>query len=158
MLDAPAADHFPAYPASWYLFCRSSDLRRGPLSRALLGRELTAFRTASGRAAVLDARCAHQGANLGHGRVAGEAIACPFHNWEYGPDGRCVRIPAQSCIPAFARQAAYPVVERHGYVFFFNGARPWFDLPFVPGCRPGDFTAGRAFTLFADCPWYMFSA
>src|SRR5207245_1715854 len=64
MSVAPDAERFPAYPVSWYLFGPSRQLRRGPVSRDVLGRRLVAWRTASGRAVVLDARCSHLGADL----------------------------------------------------------------------------------------------
>ena len=38
---------------------------------------------------------------------------CPFHHWEYSPNDRCIRIPAEQPIPSFARQTTYPVIERH---------------------------------------------
>src|SRR5258708_26549771 len=116
--QAPAANAFPAFPASWYLFCESRRLRNGPLSQRVLGRQLVAFRTASGRVAVMDAHCAHLGADLGCGTVVGETIQCPFHAWRYGADGVCGFIPNAAEIPPFARLRTYPVEERHGYVFF----------------------------------------
>jgi nitrite reductase/ring-hydroxylating ferredoxin subunit len=128
------------------------------LTKSFLGRELVAFRTAAGRVAVLEARCSHLGADLGRGRVVGEAIQCPYHNWEYGPDGRCVNIPAQRDIPVFACQTSYPVEERHGYVFFFSGREPLFPLPLFEDCRAEDLAASKAMRFFADCPWQMFSA
>src|SRR5262245_19652127 len=106
--QAPLPEQFPAYPVSWYVFCASRDLRRGPTSRDLCGRRMVAYRTDGGRACVLDAHCSHLGADLGRGCVVGEAIRCPFHHWEYGPDGECTRIPVTSEIPTTARQAAYP--------------------------------------------------
>ena len=157
-LQPPARDAFPAFPVSWYLFGNSDEVRRGPVSRALLGRRLVAYRTESGRVVVLDARCSHLGADLGKGRVVGEALQCPFHHWEYGPDGCCTHIPAQADVPVFAQQACYPIVERHGYVFFFNGPKPLFDLPFFPDCRPEDFGSARPFGTVLDCPWYMVPA
>jgi nitrite reductase/ring-hydroxylating ferredoxin subunit len=158
MKAAPSAEQFPAYPASWYLFCRSRDLRRQPLSRDMLGRRIVAYRTASGRVVVLDGRCSHLGADLGRGCVVGESIRCPFHHWEYGPDGRCTHIPHRSAIPDFARQMCYPAEERHGYVFFFNGREPLFPLPFFFDCRPEDFVADRPFRFVAECSWYMLAA
>ena len=155
MAAAPSAELFPAYPVSWYWFCHSRELHRRPLSRELLGRRLVAFRTVSGKVAVLDARCSHLGADLGRGCVVGEAIRCPFHNWEYGTDGRCVRIPVTDAIPPTARQAVFPALERHGHVFFFNAPQPLFPLPFFPGADPADFVAARPFTTVLDCPWYM---
>ncbi len=121
----------------------------------MLGRRLVAFRTASGRFAVLDAHCAHLGADLGGGCVVGESIRCPFHNWEYGTDGRCTRIPITTSIPITARQASYPVVERHGFVFVFNGPKPLFDLPFFDEVDENDLTPARPFGAVLACPWYM---
>src|SRR5688572_13131404 len=107
MVRAPSSDCFPAFPASWYFFGAASELRHGPCSREILGKRLVAFRTASGSLTVMEARCAHLGTDLGAGRVVEETLECPFHNWRYGTDGRCVRIPATSDIPAFAQQRVY---------------------------------------------------
>jgi len=154
----PQADAFPAYPASWYLFCESKQLRDKPFSQRILGRQLVAYRKASGQVAVMDAHCAHLGADLGCGTVVGETIQCPFHHWRYGADGVCTSIPHAAQIPAFARLRTYPVTERHGSVFFFNGPEPLFPLPFILGADPEDFVAGKTFRYVADCNWYMNSA
>ncbi len=146
------------YPASWYPFCTSRQLRGKPISKRILGRQLVAFRTASARVAVMDARCVHMGADLGRGRMVGESIQCPFHNWEYGLDGHCVHIPATAAIPHFARQVCYPVKERHGCIFFFNGPKPLFPLPFFFGCEPKDLVQAKPYTAMLDCPWYMVGA
>ncbi|HEX7288549.1 MAG TPA: Rieske 2Fe-2S domain-containing protein [Candidatus Angelobacter sp.] len=155
---APARDKFPGYPASWYLFGAGSELNKGPLSKPLLGRRLVAFRTSGGKVAVMDAHCAHLGADLGRGSVIDETIQCPFHSWRYGTDGVCTHIPCGEEIPPFARLRTYPVEERHGYVFFFNGAEPLFPLPFFFGAGPRDFVAGKTFAYVADCTWYMNAA
>ncbi len=155
---APARDQFPRYPASWYLFGTSAELKKGPLSKPLLGRRLVGFRTAGGKVAVMDAHCAHLGADLGCGQVVGETIQCPFHSWRYSTDGACTSIPCSEEIPRFARLRVYPVQERHGYIFFFNGEQPLFPLPFFFGAEPGDFVAGKTFAYVADCTWYMNAA
>jgi len=154
----PAADEFPAYPASWYLFCKSGQLRDKPFSQRILGRQLVAYRTASGQVTVMDGHCAHLGADLGCGTVVGETIQCPFHHWRYGADGVCTSIPHATQIPPFARLRTYPVAERHGTVFFFNGREPLFPLPFILNADPADFVAGKVFRYVADCNWYMNSA
>jgi nitrite reductase/ring-hydroxylating ferredoxin subunit len=155
---APPADAFVPDPPSWYLFCESRRLRQGPLSKRILGQQLVAFRTASGRAVVMEAHCAHLGADLGLGTVVGETIQCPFHNWRYGADGVCTSIPNSSHIPSFACLRTYPVEERHGYLFFFNRSEPLFPLPFFLGAEPRDYEAGTLFSYVADCTWYMNSA
>jgi aminopyrrolnitrin oxygenase len=158
MLTAPPAEQFPDYPTSWYLFCRVRDLRRGPLSRELLGQRLVAFRAANGRVAVLEGRCTHLGADLGAGCVVEEGLQCAFHNWRYNTDGRCVHIPASSEVPEFARLRSYPAVERHGFVFFFNGPKALFPLPFFPGLDPDEFCPSEPFDAVLQCPWWMVGA
>lgn len=155
---APPVDAFPAYPASWYLFCESRQLRGDPLSKDLLGRRMVVFRTPSGGISVLDAHCFHQGADLGCGRVIDGALQCPFHAWRYGPDGACRAIPGARRIPVSARQRRWPATERHGQVFVFNGERPLFPLPFVLDENPDHFVGGRPFRYVADCTWYMNAA
>lgn len=156
--DAPAASAFPAHPASWYLFCHGNELQRGPISRRILSRDLVAFQTASGKFAVLDAHCSHLGANLGRGKVVGETIQCPFHHWRFACDGHCERIPGAAEIPAFARQRSYPVATRHGFLFFFNGPKPLFPLPFFERESPEDLAAGRLFSYTAQAEWFMVAA
>jgi phenylpropionate dioxygenase-like ring-hydroxylating dioxygenase large terminal subunit len=121
---------------SWYVAARSEEVRRGrALSRDLFGRRVALFRGEDGRVRALDARCAHLGADLGQGTVAGDTLRCPFHHWAYDGTGRCVAVPSQREVPAFARTFAYPVEERHGAVFLFNGPRPGFPLPTFEGWR-----------------------
>jgi phenylpropionate dioxygenase-like ring-hydroxylating dioxygenase large terminal subunit len=155
---APPVGNFPACPAAWYLFCHGDELQRGPQTRKIMGRDLVAFRTAGGQYAVLNAHCPHLGADLGCGEVVGESLQCPFHHWQFGADGQCVKIPSQAEIPAFAHQPSYPTMERHGFVFFFNGSTPFYQLPFFEGESPGDFAPGKMFSFVADASWYMVAA
>lgn len=155
---APLASSFPAHPASWYLFCHRKDLRNGPVAKRLLNRDLVAFQTKSGKVAVMDARCSHLGANLGCGKVVGETIQCPFHNWEFGCDGHCEKIPSSASIPAFARQQSFPVAELHGLIFFFNGNEALFPLPFFIDETPEHFRAARVSSFEADASWFMVAA
>ena len=152
---APPVSAFPANPVAWYLFCHTDDLRDGPISKHILGRDLVAFRTVGGEFAVLDARCSHLGANLGCGEVVGETLQCPFHHWRFGSDGGCKSIPGQANIPAFARQQKFPTCERHGFLYFFNGPEAFYPLPFFENESPGDFTAGKLFSYMADASWFM---
>jgi nitrite reductase/ring-hydroxylating ferredoxin subunit len=140
------------------LFGSVRDIARRPVTKPLLGRRLVAYQTESGRVAVLDARCAHLGADLGFGKVVGDHLRCSFHHWEFGPDGHCVHIPACADVPGYACQRSYPVVVRHGLIFLFNGPTPLFPLPFFPGEDPDDFVAARPFGAELDCPWYMVGA
>jgi nitrite reductase/ring-hydroxylating ferredoxin subunit len=155
---APCPEALPLFPASWYLFGSTRELGVGPSSRDLLGRRLTAYKTAAGPWAVLDGRCAHLGADLGEGCVIGDDLQCAFHNWKYGPDGRCTLVPALARPPEFARLRSYPALERHGYLFFFNGPRPLFPLPFFADADPADYVAAKPLRFVADCPWHLVNA
>ncbi len=125
MIDPPDTTTKPmpgteiAYPEGWFQVAYSADLSsRDVMPLRYFGRELVLFRTVSGQAQVLDGHCAHLGAHLGFGgRVEGECIRCPFHAWEYGTDGRCVRVPYAERIPRGARQRCWPTFERSGIVF-----------------------------------------
>ena len=151
----PESHDFPAKPASWYLFCQSKELSDRPLSKTMLGRRLVAYRDSIGRVNMMDANCAHMGADLGRGRIDGDTLECPFHQWSYSPDGQCSAIPNTECIPKTAKLQTFPVEERHGHVFFFYGAEPLFPLPFFQGCDEADFVASNPFTFTMDCPWFI---
>jgi phenylpropionate dioxygenase-like ring-hydroxylating dioxygenase large terminal subunit len=155
---SPPTTRFATYPVSWYYFCSVLELERGPVSRDLFGRRLVVFRTDSGRIAALEARCSHLAADLGCGQVVGEAIRCPFHHWEYGTDGKCSHLPASREIPGFARQQCFPIKERHGYLYVFNGSQALFPLPFYPDVEPADLICGDPFVVELGCPWFMVGA
>lgn len=158
MIPAPSVDRFPQWPASWYLFGESAELDGGPVSKLLLGRQTVAFRDAEGHPVMMDASCSHMSADLGCGHLHGNAIVCPYHGWRYGTDGACLSTPGLENPPRFARQKTYPVVERHGHVFFFNGRKALFPLPFFFDESPADYAAGRVFRYEADCSWFVNSA
>ena len=151
----PESQDFPATPATWYLFCQSKELSNKPLSKTMLGRRLVAYRDSHGRVNMMDASCAHMGADLGRGRIDGDSLECPFHQWSYSSNGQCSAIPNAKRIPGTAKLRTYPVQERHGHVFFFYGAEPLFPLPFFSDCNEVDFVASKPFAFYMDCPWYM---
>jgi 3-ketosteroid 9alpha-monooxygenase subunit A len=128
---------FTPYPRGWFRALFSSELDPGAVKRLeILGRELVAFRTESGKAAISDPHCPHLGAHLGHGgRVVGESLRCPFHHWEFGVDGGCTRVPYAKRIPPKARLRTWPVTERNGMVMIYHdpdGAEPVFEVPELP--------------------------
>lgn len=117
---------------SWYVAARGRTLSPGVVRAwPLLGRQIVFYRDGAGRARALDARCPHLGANLGHGRVVGEGLQCAFHHWCFGPDGQCQAAPGHASPPR-RRTRPYPVQERWGLLWLFNGPQPLFTLPEPP--------------------------
>jgi 3-ketosteroid 9alpha-monooxygenase subunit A len=97
------------------------------------GEDLAAYRDDHGQLHVLSAHCRHLGAHIGHGgTVNGECVVCPFHGWEWGPDGSNRRIPYQDRPNRALRLRVWPVHEQHDCVFLWHqpqGQAPRWDMP-----------------------------
>lgn len=121
-----AFNHPTLVSQSWYVAARSRALCAGEAKSCdLLQRRIVLYRDARGTAHALDAHCPHLGADLGHGKVVGELLQCAFHGWRFGPDGKCQHSGGSKTAGA----RSYPVTERWGLIWLFNGPRALFDLP-----------------------------
>lgn len=125
------------YATGWFVIAAREELPVGKVvPLAYFGKHLVAYRGESGQVSVLDAHCPHLGADLSAGgRVVGDTIACPFHNWQFAGDGRCVKIPYCEKIPKKAATRAWPVCERDEVVYVWydaSGRAPAFDVPAGP--------------------------
>ena len=146
-----------SFPASWYPLCRSSDLKRKQvIKRTAFGLPLAVFRTASGRTGAVHSECAHMGADLARGRVVGERLQCPLHEWEYGLEGVCEHIPASTTVPARARQISLICREQYGMVFGFLGGEPTFDFPLFEDSDNEMYSA--PYTMDFDTPYQVLAA
>jgi nitrite reductase/ring-hydroxylating ferredoxin subunit len=108
----------------------------------LLDLSLVVYRGESGHFYVADRRCPHRGASLALGCVSGDAIACPYHGWEWdGSSGRCTRIPAlgadQRRVPGVVELRIYPTVTRWGLVWTCLNAQPESGLVDPPELHAG---------------------
>jgi phenylpropionate dioxygenase-like ring-hydroxylating dioxygenase large terminal subunit len=116
---------------SWYVIALSDEIKPGQvLSRYLLDRRVAVYRGEDGTCHALNARCPHLGANLARGLVMRNSLRCPFHYWTFTGNGRCAAVPTMSSVPRFARTFSYPLREKYGAVWIFNGPEPLFSLPF----------------------------
>ncbi|MGW4799160.1 aromatic ring-hydroxylating dioxygenase subunit alpha [Nonomuraea sp. NPDC004297] len=132
----------------WYAVEFSHAVRHRPRKVTCLGQDLVLWRRRDGRVAVLSDLCVHRGGALSMGGLTAEdRIACPYHGWEYEPDGSCVKIPANPPgrgIPKKARVDAYPAVERYGMVWAYLGDLPEEQRPPMPHFPEHDDPAFRA--------------
>jgi phenylpropionate dioxygenase-like ring-hydroxylating dioxygenase large terminal subunit len=55
------------------------------------------------------------------GRLVGDILQCHYHGLRYDATGACVRVPGQDTIPPGACVKAYPVVERHRWLWIWMG-------------------------------------
>src|SRR5918992_273112 len=78
----------------WLPFSWSYELKDRPIARCIIGRKLVAYRDNTGRAVLMEDRCAHRGVALSEGHLIDGCIMCPYHGWRYDQNGRCVRIPS----------------------------------------------------------------
>jgi nitrite reductase/ring-hydroxylating ferredoxin subunit len=146
--------HLPERLQAWYRVCSARDLPAGRVLRwDLPGRSFVLWRgREDGEVHAAAAHCAHMGTHLGFGEVAGDALRCPLHHWEWGGDGACRNIPGAE--PATVRQQVFPVAEVQGSVFLFNGAVPRYAPPEIGtagGPAPARTLAGSPVRL--RCPW-----
>lgn len=74
------------------------------------GQELVAWRTASGRLVLCDARCPHQLSHLAYeGQVVGEELVCLAHHWRFDVEGRGSKVNVHGRRDPKADVATYPV-------------------------------------------------
>ncbi len=118
----PWRDGVAGYPRNqWYCAAFSDEITRSPLARTLLDRQVVLYRTEAGAPVALTDRCPHRKAPLSGGGLVGDAIECPFHGMQFGPNGKCVKIPCQERIPTAAKVTSYPVVDRDGHAWIWMG-------------------------------------
>jgi phthalate 4,5-dioxygenase oxygenase subunit len=91
-----------------------------PVRVRLLGENLIAFRTTSGRVGLVDQFCPHRGTSLFFGRNEEEGIRCAYHGWKYDVSGECLEMPAEPVENKFKDKitlTAYPCgrVRRESY-------------------------------------------
>jgi nitrite reductase/ring-hydroxylating ferredoxin subunit len=126
--------HEPVLRRFWYPLAFSSKLDAGPVHRRLLGHDLVIWRAAGVAGAAID-RCPHREAKLSRGWVSGERLVCPYHGWEFQPDGRVANIPQlepDSPLPTRARLGTLACQERYGWVWVCLDDDPLGGIPVLP--------------------------
>ena len=97
----------------------------GPPKRVrLLCEDLVAFRTTRGQLGLVGESCSHRCASLYFGRIEEEGIRCVYHGWKYSLTGECLdmpNVPPEHQFKDKIRHAAYPCVDRGGYIWTYMG-------------------------------------
>jgi phenylpropionate dioxygenase-like ring-hydroxylating dioxygenase large terminal subunit len=127
-----------------------------PLRIRLLGENLIAFRTTSGKVGLVANACPHRGASLFFGRNEEEGLRCVYHGWKFDTTGACVDMPsepAESNFKGKVRARAYAVEERNGVVWAYLGAQD--KLPVLPHFEANLVEEGnvRLQLTLRECNW-----
>ena len=105
----------------WQVAAYAGEIGEGLLARTFLDEGVVLFRDAAGTPHALADRCAHRCLPLSRGRLVDGIVQCGYHGMRFNPDGSCAGVPGQDTIPARATVPAYPVVERHGFIWIWMG-------------------------------------
>ena len=115
---APAPTRFAR---GWHCLGLAKDFKDGkPHLVEAFGTKIVVFQGESGALSAINAYCPHMGADLSRGRVEGDSLACPFHDWRWNGEGKCTAIP-------YAEPPVGPLRFRH-----VPGARIRTDLTSLP--------------------------
>ena len=109
------------FARGWHCLGLERDFADGkPHGVEAFGGTLVVWSDTQGELHVLDGFCRHMGGNLTNGTVKGDEIACPFHDWRWGGDGKCKAIPYARRVPLRARTHRYESVVRNGQLMIWH--------------------------------------
>jgi 3-ketosteroid 9alpha-monooxygenase subunit A len=144
LLDQGAAPQ--RFARGWHCLGLASSFRDGqPHAIHGFGTKLVVWQDSRGELNVLDGYCRHMGGDLTQGSVKGDEIACPFHDWRWGGDGKCKQIPYARRVPLRARTQRYETAIRNDQLLIWHdpeGSKADHDIlpPQLPGLDEGEYT------------------
>ena len=129
----------PTFPLNaWYAAAYDVEVVRKLLPRTICKQKLVMFRQTDGRVAVLEDACWHRLLPLSMGTLQGDELTCGYHGLVYNAQGRCTHMPSQETINPAACVRAYPVVEKHRFVWVWPGDPALADPALVPDMHWND--------------------
>jgi 3-ketosteroid 9alpha-monooxygenase subunit A len=134
------------FARGWHCLGLADRFRDGrPHAVEAFGTKLVVFADSQGEMHVLDGYCRHMGGDLTQGSVKGDEVACPFHDWRWGGDGRCVSIPYAKRVPARARTRSWLTCTENKQLFVWNDPEgnpppPEVTIPRIEGAFSGQWS------------------
>jgi len=134
------------YARGWHCLGLADSFKDGQPHRIeAFGTKLVVWQDSHGELNVLDGYCRHMGGDLTMGTVKGDEIACPFHDWRWGGDGKCKQIPYARRVPLRARTRTWHAMERNRQLFVWhdpegNGPIESQMIPAIPELETGQWT------------------
>ena len=109
-----------SYESGWYKIGNSENFNKGELySVKNFPYKLVVWRGNDSEVIALNSYCPHMGAGLSCGQLEKEGVACPFHGWRWGEDGKCNFIPYSDSVPEKATTIKWSVMEDNNEVFIW---------------------------------------
>jgi vanillate O-demethylase monooxygenase subunit len=148
----------PAYPLNaWYAAAWDVEVKRSLLARTICDRRLVLYRTQYGKPVALADACWHRLVPLSRGHLRGDEVVCAYHGLVFDPNGRCTHMPSQETINPSACVRAYPVAEKHRFVWIWPGDPALADPAKIPDLHwnldPGWTGDGRL--IHAKCDYRL---
>lgn len=123
--------HSEALRTAWYPVAQVGDVTDKPHAVRLLGDDLVIWRDSAGALVAAPDRCPHREAPLSIGTVTNGELACAYHGWSFGADGKCTAVPSSgpdAAIPPTAHLPCMQAHERYGLIWVCPGT-PASDIP-----------------------------
>ncbi|MDO3095932.1 Rieske 2Fe-2S domain-containing protein [Mycobacteroides abscessus subsp. abscessus] len=126
------------YARGWHCLGVAESFRDGePHAIDAFGTKLVVFADTQGDIKVLDGYCRHMGGDLSQGSIKGDNVACPFHDWRWGGDGKCKLVPYAKRTPKLARTRSWITDVKSGLLFVWhdaecNGPTDDVEIPEIP--------------------------
>ena len=109
------------FARGWHCLGPVAEYRDGePHSVEAFGTKLVVFADSQGEVKILDGYCRHMGGDLSQGTIKGDEVACPFHDWRWGGDGKCKLVPYAKRTPRLARTRSWTTDVRSGLLFVWH--------------------------------------
>ncbi len=123
---------------AWYAAAYDVELRHALLARTVCNQKLVLYRRTDGQVAALEDACWHRLMPLSLGRLEGDELVCGYHGLVYNSQGRCTHMPSQETLNPSACVRAFPVVEKHRFVWIWPGDPAKADPALVPDMHWND--------------------
>lgn len=117
---------------AWYAAGWDAEIKQALLPRTICGKHVVMYRKGDGEVVALEDACWHRLVPLSKGRLDGDTVVCGYHGLKYNAQGRCTFMPSQETINPSACVRAYPVVERHRFIWLWMGDPALADPALVP--------------------------
>ena len=155
MTPNPAGAPYPLN--AWYVAGWFDEITTGLTARRICDKPIVLYRCEDGTPVALEDVCWHRLVPLSAGKKVGDQVACPYHGLVFNRQGRCTHMPSQETINPAACVKAYPVVERHRFVWVWPGDPLKADPDLIPDLWQNDHPdwAGNGEISSVECDYRL---